>query len=92
MTNIPQTGTDIVAADPFGRFYLATFSEKFCRNSPNLSIYRFDVDTGVKRLADGFRGSSGLGLDTNAKKLYHLEYCTLILTSFDWGPATVYTF
>lgn len=87
-SNIPTTGTDIVAADPYGRFYLGTYSAELCQSPPNLSVYRYTTGIGVKRLFGGIYGSSGLGVDSIAKKLYHLEYCTLILSQFDWDPAT----
>lgn len=87
-TSNPSSGTDIVAADPYGRLYLGTFSAKLCKSAPNLGVYRYDYVNGVQPMFGGIHGTSGLALDPIAKKLYHLEYCTLVASVFDWDPAT----
>lgn len=87
-TKNPASGTDIVAADPYGRFYLGTFSAKLCKSPPTLGVYRYDVVNGVKPMFGGIHGTSALAIDPIAKKLHHLEYCTLIASMFDWDPVT----
>lgn len=87
-TDNPSSGTDIVAADPIGRFYLGTFSSKLCKGPPNLGVYRYIFGKGIKRLFGGIHGTSALSVDPIARKLYHSEYCTLVLSQFDWSPIT----
>lgn len=87
-TENPASGTDIVAADPYGRFYLGTFSSELCKSAPTLGVYRYDTIKGVKKMFGKIHGTSGLFLDAIAKKLIHLEYCSLVATLLDWDPAT----
>lgn len=86
--NNPSSGTDIVAADPYGRFYLGTYSAQLCKSPPILGVYKYQTGVGVQRISGGIYGSSGLSLDPIARKLYHLEYCQLLLGQLDWDPAT----
>lgn len=87
-SNNPAAGADIVAADPSGRFYLGTYSMELCHSPANLSVYEYTTGMNVKRLIGGIHGTSGLSVDSIAKKLYHIEYCTLIISQFDWNPQT----
>lgn len=87
-SNDAKSHTDTAIADHHGHLYEGTFSLDFCNASANKSFYRYSIDRGIERIFGDLYGSSGIGLDENAQKLYHLEYCRLLITSFDWDPTT----
>lgn len=89
--NIPMSRTGAARTSPNGRFFAGTyFDPKRCNNvSATLSLYRYNPSSvRLRRLFGNFKSTAGIAFDTNAKKLYHLDACQLIITEFDWNPKT----
>lgn len=79
---------DIAQADRNGRLYFGTYSSDFCSSPANSSFYRYSANRGVERIFGDLYGTSGIAIDEKAKKLYHSDYCLLLITEFDFNPKT----
>ena len=87
--NDESSTLDCARTDRFGRYYGGTFSmEEFCSSPANKSFYRHSIETGVERIFGGLLGTSGIAINENANKLYHVGLCSLIISEFDWNPLT----
>lgn len=89
--NIPMSRTGAARTSPNGRFFAGTyFDPRRCNNvSATLSLYRYNPSSVcLRRLFGNFKSTAGIAFDKNAKKLYHLDTCQLIITEFDWNPKT----
>lgn len=75
-------------ADSKGRLYFGTISQEFCDSTGQQSFFRYSADRGVDRIFNGVYSTAGIAINEFAQKLYHLDLCTLLLTEFDWDPAT----
>lgn len=84
----PLTHTNIARADRYGRVYEGSLSLQFCAAPANQSLYRYTDKRGVEVLFTGFRATSGLAIDEDRGKLYHVGGCNLLLTEFDYDPKT----
>lgn len=87
--NNTQTHVNLALADRHGRLYVGTFSLQFCAApTADSSLYRYTNDRGLTRLFTGVRATSGIAIDYNARKLYHVGGCNLLLTAYDYDPKT----
>lgn len=87
-TSDPLSRTNYARADSKGRLYFGTISKKFCDTNPQSSFYRYTADKGVQLMFSGTSTTSGIAINEKAEKLYHLDSCNLLVTEFDWDPAT----
>lgn len=81
--NIPNSRTSLARAGAMGRFYGGTFSYQQCSGPPSLSFYRYDPVQGLTRIFGDLVSTSGIAFDDNNGKLYHLDTCQSLITSFD---------
>lgn len=87
-SNIPLSRTNIAIADRNGRLYGGTFTRTFCNANATSGFYRYSQTKGVDLLFNGVVSTTGIVFDNKAHKMYHLDKCTLLITSFDWDPKT----
>jgi sugar lactone lactonase YvrE len=79
-----------VIADPAGRVFCGTMSEKDAqgRITRFSRLYRLDVDGSLHPLVDGVRTSNGLGFSPDLKLLYYTETGAHTIWLFDYDAAT----
>lgn len=53
---------------PLGYFYVGTFTTRFCSGPANASFYRYTKPNGLQRIFAGVTTTTGIELDTSAKK------------------------
>lgn len=87
-SNDPMSRTDLARPDRSGRLYGGTFSSTFCTTPRNKTFYRYTSDKGLVRLFTDIYTTSGVAFNEDAQKLYHVDVCLLLITEFDWDPAT----
>lgn len=87
-SNDPMSRTDLARPDRSGRLYGGTFSSTFCTTPRNKTFYRYTSDKGSVRLFTDIYTTSGVAFNEDAQKLYHVDVCLLLITEFDWDPAT----
>lgn len=89
-SNVPGAKAAKSITDPRGRFYGGSQYREYCSASREdvLSVYRFDKYDGLTRLFGDTKLTSGLAFNEDARKMYHLGSCKLIITEFDWDPHT----
>lgn len=83
-----QSVMDVAHADRRGRLYFGTCSFDLCNTPANKSVYRYTNDRGVDWMFGGLYGTSGIVINKKAKKLYHSDYCSLMITEYDYDPIT----
>lgn len=81
--NIPSSRTSIARVGARGRFYGGTFYDQQCKGSPALSFYKYDPILGLKRIFGDLISTSGIAFDDTNAKLYHLDSCQSLITSYD---------
>lgn len=77
-------------ADPFGRFHVGTYSSRLCGTTTLQSIYRYTANSGLKRLASGLYGTTGLIFSADGRNVYHIENCALQIIRYDVDLNTGY--
>lgn len=59
----------------------------FCITSPKHTVYEYtDRGNDINVILDDVYTTSGIAFDEDAKKLYHVDTCSLVITEFDWDP------
>lgn len=86
--DIPLSHINIAKSDRHGRVYVGSFSLDFCDTPANKTFYRYTNERGVERIFTDVRTISGLALDEDAGKIYHLDGCNLVISEFDYDPKT----
>lgn len=87
--NIPSSRTGMARASPKGRFFGGTYYYPMdCTKPTVLSYYRYDTSKGLVRLFGDLGSTGGIAFNVEARKMYHLTYCRLLLTEYDWDPDT----
>lgn len=84
----PKGHTNIAVADRHGRIYIGPFSLEFCSAPPTQLFYRYTNKRGLERLFTGLRATTGIAIDEDAGKLYHIDGCSFVLTAYDYDPKT----
>lgn len=84
----PRGQTNIAMADRYGRLYEGPSSMEFCSAPPNQSFYRYTNKRGLERLFTGVQATTGIAIDEDAGKLYHIDGCSFVLTAYDYDPKT----
>lgn len=60
-----------------------SFSYKECNQPSQLSFYKWDPTFGLKRIFGNLKSTYGIAFDYTRGKLYHLDKCQSLITSFD---------
>lgn len=81
--NIPSSHVSLARAGARGRFYGGTYSYKDCNQPSQLSFYKWDPKLGLKRLFGDLKSTYGIAFDDTNGKVYHLDKCQSLITSFD---------
>lgn len=72
-----------------GELFVSTADASFCEgdnSAANSSIYRYTPANGLVEIANHIKSTAGFAIFND--KLYYLDRCMLILTSFDLDPVT----
>lgn len=90
--NDESSTVDYARTDRCGRYHGGTFSmTEFCCSPANKSFYRESIGAGVRRIFGNLRGTTGIAFNEDARKLYHVGLCSLIINEFEWNPLTGFT-
>lgn len=84
--NNPLTHVDFAAPTPFGRLIGGGLPAVFCGSDLRFSIYRYDNANGFIELTpNNTQSSTGIVFDLIRLKMYRLDSCSRLITSYDYN-------